>query len=101
MTLVLTSRHFSCIQLSAPSFTDKRPLSRWLAAERQLRELARLNHVREHGGKALRVVDLELHVVVALEYREVSLGPSLHNGSSIFEMVLHRSEFPKRAIRAS
>lgn len=58
----------------------KTPRLRCLVAERQLRKLIRLNYVRKHGGKALRIVDLELHVVVALEDREVIPGPSFHTG---------------------
>ena len=81
------------IQGTAISPSDGVALGFAAFQERQLRKLVFFNDRAEHLREALRITNLILHVVDALEHRKMSAWVNLLHRVPIFEMLLNASKF--------
>lgn len=57
-----------------------------------------LHDVNQHGGEALWVTYLILHVVISLKHGEIANGIGLHDGGAVLEVILSAAEFKVAAL---
>jgi hypothetical protein len=74
-------------------------------AKSAIRCLDKLEHFRhlvsahdrtKHCGKAFRILDLVLHMVVAFKDREAAFWSGGHDGGTVLEVIFYAAEFPER-----